>query len=305
MTDTQESWYILGAGAIGCLWAAYWRAENTPVILIEQEPSANSTVELSLPDEIRAYPVETTTPELLLKSNTPISQLFISTKAQHTKPALEHLLPLISDDATVLVVQNGLAVIDLTQQLAKQQLFAGVTTDGAFRTGSLRVTHAGRGTTAIGALGKHSTDTLLTQLPAQGLAIQPCEDIERRLWHKFAINCAINPLTVKYQCKNGQLLKLAEASSELRTLCKEIQLITSSLKPADWFETLEADVQAVLELTSNNINSMLQDVRKGRETEIDQLNSLLSNKAKQLCIPCPVNNALIAEVKSHSRSACR
>jgi 2-dehydropantoate 2-reductase len=303
MTDTQESWYILGAGAIGCLWAAYWRAENIPVVLIEQLPSNCLTVELSVADTSSAYQVETTTTDLLLKSNTAIRRLLISTKAQHTKPALARLLPLISDDATILVVQNGLAVFDLQQQFAKQQVFAGVTTDGAFRTGPRQVTHAGIGTTTIGALGKHSTETLLTQLPTQGLAIKPCDDIERRLWHKFAINCAINPLTVKYQCKNGQLLNLAEANSELHTLCHEILLINSSLKPAEWFETLESDVQTVLELTGNNINSMLQDVRKGRETEIDQLNSLLSKKAKKLGIPCPVNNALITDVLSHYPTA--
>ena len=302
MSKIDESWYILGAGAIGCLWAAYWRAENTPVVLIERQASTHSTVALSVADTTNVYPVGTTTPELLLKNNTPIRQLFISTKAQHAEPALARLLPLISEDATILVVQNGLAVFNLQQQLSKQRVFAGVTTDGAFRTAPLHVTHAGTGTTAIGALGKHATDSLLTLLPAQGLAIQQCDDIEKRLWHKFAINCAINPLTVKYQCNNGQLLVLPEASTELHALCQEIQLITSHLKPADWFKTLAADAQAVLEVTSNNINSMLQDVRKSRETEIGQLNSLLSKIAKKHGIPCPINDALIAEVLNHQRT---
>ncbi len=47
---------------------------------------------------------------------------------------------------------------------------------------------------------------------------------------------------------------------------------------------------------------MLQDVRKGGETEINQLNTLLVSMAKQQGIPCPINDALITHVLSHQRN---
>ena len=296
MNVAKDSWYILGPGAIGCLWAAYWRAENTPVTLIQRELSPDSSVEFSRAGNVSSYPLQTTTIEQLLKTNSTIKQLFISTKAQHTQLALAPLLPLISQDATILIVQNGIAALDLPGQLPGRQLFAGVTTDGAYRTGKMQVTHAGQGTTMIGPLAGNKNTRLPKQLPTMGLDIQPCDDIEKRLWQKFAINCTINPLTVKYQCRNGELLTLPVAKEELFSLCSEVQLISSAIKPRSWFLNLAADVEKVLQLTSGNINSMLQDIRKGRETELSQLNMLLVMQAEKLGIPCPINKALIETI---------
>lgn len=302
MTSVDNNWYILGPGAMGCLWAANWCAEDTSVVLIQRAADSGATLEINRAGEVSDYPVATTSIEQLLEARKPIQRLLISTKAQHTQAALARLQPLLGKDATVLVVQNGLAVIELQQQLPDQQLFAGVTTEGAYRTGAMQITHAGKGTTMIGALGDGSAESLLKQLPTQGMSINFCEDIEKRLWKKFAINCAINPLTVKHQCRNGQLLAIPQARDELRALCREIQLIANSLKPADWFDNLSAEVEEVLTLTAGNINSMLQDVRNGRETELAQLNSLLVLKAGQQGIPCPINKALIDSVLNHQQT---
>ncbi len=303
MKAVDNTWYILGPGAIGCLWASYWRTDNTRVVLIEHSPIDSNSVQLSSDQGCHSYPIETVSPEQLLHSNTIIQHLFISTKAQHTLAALTQLQPRLATNAEILVVQNGLAIVELQQLLATQQLFAGVTTDGAYRTAPLQVTHAGRGETLVGAMTNHATAAVLSRLPGTGLAIAHCDTIEQRLWQKFALNCAINPLTVKYQCRNGQLLTQAEARKELSLLCREIQSIASAIKPAAWFETLEADVVKVLELTADNINSMLQDVQQGRDTEIAQLNSWLVQQAKQLAIPHPLNQAIINTVLAHHPAA--
>ena len=40
--------------------------------------------------------------------------------------------------------------------------------------------------------------------------------------------------------------------------------------------------------------STLQDVRKGRKTEIDGLNGYVSRRGREVGIPTPVNDAIVA-----------
>ena len=49
---------------------------------------------------------------------------------------------------------------------------------------------------------------------------------------------------------------------------------------------------------NQKISSMLQDILRGRVTEIDYLNGLVADKAKELGISTPVNNEVIELVKT-------
>jgi 2-dehydropantoate 2-reductase len=44
---------------------------------------------------------------------------------------------------------------------------------------------------------------------------------------------------------------------------------------------------------------MLQDVMKGRRTEIDYLNGYVSAQGRRLGVPTPVNDAVVAAVRRH------
>ena len=57
-------------------------------------------------------------------------------------------------------------------------------------------------------------------------------------------------------------------------------------------------VYSVAEKTSGNTSSMLQDVLKGRMTEIDSINGYIIRLAKKHKIEVPVNEALYELVKS-------
>jgi len=49
---------------------------------------------------------------------------------------------------------------------------------------------------------------------------------------------------------------------------------------------------------SRNIASMLQDLRRGRVTEIDYLNGAVAALGSECGVPCPVNDALAAIIKA-------
>lgn len=288
----NSHWHILGPGAIGLLWASYWCQDNTTVTLIgtqntQQVPLINSTADA-------AYTVNY---HNISELNEPISHLLITTKAHATKQAFMQIKDHLTDQATIVVLQNGLEAPGLPIT-SKQSLYAGSTTDGAYRRSAFEIVHAGKGQTEIGLLQgepEFDIDKLLKAMPS-ALKIRHNSNITQALWRKLAINCAINPLTIKYNCKNGGLLNDEKALKDIDKLCAEIKAVAKKINPDPWFDELTQHVKQVLSTTSDNINSMLQDIRANKTTEIDQLNGYICKEAKSLGIDTPTNEGLVVMI---------
>ncbi|MFT7914881.1 ketopantoate reductase C-terminal domain-containing protein, partial [Salmonella enterica] len=70
----------------------------------------------------------------------------------------------------------------------------------------------------------------LSELNLAGIAQTWSTEILSRLWRKLALNCAINPLTVLHDCRNGELL---QHPGQLAALSEELgRLLVASGQPA-------------------------------------------------------------------------
>ena len=63
-------------------------------------------------------------------------------------------------------------------------------------------------------------------------------------------------------------------------------------------ETIKSSVYSVAAKTHQNTSSMLQDVQRGKATEIDSINGYVIRSAKKHGIPVPINETLYSLVKS-------
>jgi 2-dehydropantoate 2-reductase len=64
-------------------------------------------------------------------------------------------------------------------------------------------------------------------------------------------------------------------------------------------EAVETDMGASVKFLTGGRPSMLQDVMKGRRTEIEYLNGYVAQQGRRLGVPTPVNDAVVATVRSH------
>jgi len=287
MTSTSTNWYILGAGAIGCLWAGYWRRGGSDAVLITRQSSRDQAIALNTGTATQHYAIDTIGIDELQQSSLTIRFLLVTTKAQQTLPALAAIRSRIADDCCLVILQNGMASVK--EAFPEHRVYTAITGDGAYRTGPLAVTHAGRGITYIDC-----PEALLQRLPTTFLSIERCDNIESRQWRKLAINCCINGLTAIYHCRNGELPGLA--SSQLQRLCIEVAVIVTALGEAMTAVVLEQNVAATLATTAANYSSMYQDIEAQRETEVAMLNGVLCRHAAALAIPCPENRHICTEV---------
>lgn len=303
----MKPWYVLGAGAIGGLWALRLHHAGFPVTLLSR-PDATGPVPLrmlSLQDGPRHWQAgfaETRSSELPPQS---IERLLVTTKAQDTLGALQTLLPALSDNARVVLLQNGMGVREELLGIDPLlTIFSAITTDGVYRRSRDDLVLAGQGDTFLGTLDdtqRFAGQSLARELLEAGLPLQYANDIEARLWQKLAINCAINPLTVRYNCRNGELLPNAEALELMRAVCTELASVMQARGLAQSSAALFTTATAVAGRTAANTSSMLADVQAGRATEIAYMNGFVCREGLLLGVECPTNKILFEYVSSLHR----
>ena len=122
----------------------------------------------------------------------------------------------------------------------------------------------------------------------------------------------LNPLTAIFDCKNGELFEHGVVVKMMRLLLQEashvIRLLPEIHNSEDpeieeRFSTRELEVKVldVAEKTAKNTSSMLQDVRAGRETEIDYINGWIVKRGRELGVGCEHNAKLVEMVKERKR----
>lgn len=299
--DFHAPWHVLGAGAIGGLWALRLAIAGIPVTLIAHgntQRTAHSTRTLSLQNG--TFTVKHTFPQVQASSSGEISRLLVATKAGVTVAALAPLLPQLPTGATVLFLQNGMGTEEALQA-ARPDLgvLNAITTDGVFRQGKDQLVQAGHGEAWLGCNNVRDTENALAiaaALSSTGWPVHFATDIRWRRWQKLAMNCAINPLTARYHCRNGELLEKPEALALMREVCTEVASVMRAEGLSTDSEQLFWLACQTAEKTAANISSMRADVDAGRATEIDFLNGYLLRCAAAHGIAVPLNSALCAEV---------
>ena len=106
-------------------------------------------------------------------------------------------------------------------------------------------------------------------------------DIQREIWRKAIINSVFNSICPLLDVDNGIFARDEETASLARQLVRECLMLTKRLN----IRLSETDVmQQIMRISkrSNQLISTLQDIRKGRETEIEFLNLEIARVAASL-----------------------
>jgi 2-dehydropantoate 2-reductase len=298
----STTWHVLGAGSLGTLWAARLARAGLPVRLIVRDAARLQSYQaaggLTLVEngQPSMYAVPGETPD----NPEPIRRLLVACKAYDAESAIARLAPRLAPDAELILLQNGLGSQDaVATQVPQARCISASSTEGAFRDGDWRVVFAGHGFTWLGDVTQPVAPIWLDDLQAAKIPHEWSTDILTRLWRKLALNCAINPLTVLHNCRNGGL---QEHHCEVATLCAELtELLQRCGQPAA-ADNLQQEVERVILATAANYSSMYQDVANQRRTEISYLLGHACKVAARHQLNLPHLNQLQQRLVSHLRS---
>ncbi|OLD12319.1 MAG: hypothetical protein AUI93_02815 [Crenarchaeota archaeon 13_1_40CM_3_52_10] len=288
---------IVGAGAIGCLFGARLRLAGYDVTLVHRDPSIVQAIQKN---GVNLQEIDGT----LTKVRLPIRKgpakllgaevLIVAVKAYDTRALAATYRGRIPSETTVLSLQNGLGNVETIQSMFKNEVLAASTTEGAFSLGPGYVVHTGRGLTLIGDTRRSNSDTcsrVKIAFDRAGLKAKTSSNIRGVLWTKAIVNAAINPLSSLTRLTNGALAKNAEIQEIARSAVDEgisvshaarIRLVGDPRKL--W--------RRILLSTRANKSSMLQDIERGKMTEIRQLNGAILSHGRMTRVKTPVNEIL-------------
>jgi len=295
--------HILGAGALGSLWATKL-SKNNNIKLILRNKHKNNTHNFQFTEQSNT--TEISLPCETINNTSNIDILLVFTKSYDTLSAVSLLKHRLTPSSQIILFQNGMGSQQgIVTMLPHCSIYAASTTEGANRPTKDSVVYAGKGETWLGSISDNQaqniqTTQLATLLSSSTLKVTSTPDIWQRLWIKLAINCAINPFTALLNCKNGKIRDHDLFSSRIIPLCQELALAMNLNKIELSAEFIKENVDEVLNKTENNISSMLQDIRAGKQTEIEFINGYIDLVAREYGVSLPINLELLEDVRQGS-----
>jgi len=123
------------------------------------------------------------------------------------------------------------------------------------------------------------------------------DDVNTSCWEKLLINVAINPICSISGVRNGALLESPGLWDQSLSVLEESLIVARASGINLTFEEMQETLLEVVQSTSENRCSMLQDLMSGRRTEIDSICGYVIMMGEGLGVPTPLNSMLRALVR--------
>ncbi len=251
-----------------------------------------------------------------LKYNIKFDFLILSTKAYDIEKTLQEYSDLLKKTTFLVLLQNGIGNEIIAKKfISESKIIRMITSHGANLIHPGKIVHTGTGFTKIGypfkkkvfeKYGKEQAILNLERfknlLDLAGINTSIVPNINIECWEKAFINIGINSIGTLCRLKNGALLE----NQNIKNLMKETILEAikvAKLKKINLSNNdfVESCFNVAL-MTKDNINSMLQDILKGKKTEIDFLNGKVVQYANELDFQVPINELLTSLIKGLEQS---
>ncbi len=291
---------IFGAGALGSVIAGLMADSHTVTMVCREDHAREIDADGLWLDglaERRAFPLACADVK-----GVPVQDLIIVTvKAYDTRRALSSIKPLLGKETSLLVVQNGLTVLRDVKELHPGALI-GTASFGAQYIGPGHVRLTGLGEIVIGNTGDANDpgSLALESFRSTGIPCRSSANIMKEVWKKAMISSCINPLTAITRKRNAILVE-DTAINDLARICFQESLSVGTWKgQLDRNDMTFKDVEKVARATAGNHSSMLQDVERGKRTEIQHINGEIVRIGKEGGLDVRLNSTLVSLVSALS-----
>ena len=273
---------VFGAGAVGGFLAARLSRAGHIVVVIGRAATVHAIAQDGLRLEGRTDGTFRLAASTDLRGVDRPDLLFLCVKGPDLAGAAASIARAFPDGVPVVALQNGLGIErQLAQALgahgwtdAARWLVRGIHSYGLTLLGPGRVRHAGDGEVLLPIAWDSLPPELLQRvaevLGSAGLLVRRVEAFDRELWRKALVNASVNPVTADHGVENGALLG-EPLRGQAEHLLREAQAAAAA--EGFVFPDAEADRELwrVVRATAQNRSSMLQDLDRGRRTEIETI----------------------------------
>ena len=308
---------IYGAGSLGTILGAYISKAGVAIELINRNKAHVEALQTQGAKVVGT--VEFTQPVV---AYTPAEMsgtydiIFLMTKQQHNAEVVAMLRPFLAEDGALVTFQNGLPEVQIAAVLGEERVLGCTVAWGATlqSPGVCELTSAPDALSfSLGAItekkNKHF-DRVKELLELMG-TVDVEENFLGTRWSKLLINAAFSGMSAVLGCTFGEAAGPKDSRRIVQALIKEcidvckaggiriepvqgkdiVKLLdySNALKRAFSFFIIPIAIRKHAKLKA----SMLQDLEKGKLTEVDAINGAVSVTGRKVGCPTPMNDRVV------------
>ncbi|MFP3908246.1 MAG: ketopantoate reductase family protein [Halobacteriota archaeon] len=258
--------------------------------------------------------IDTYTEFTQIPSESNFDLILITVKSYDTERAGKEVKDLIKDNTLVIHLQNGLGNAEkLLDYIPEDKLITGRVIFGVeIEPGVVKVT-VSADEIVLGTVGSVPAPTIKEVsdiFSRAGLPARLSTRIDKHLWAKALYNCALNPLATILEVPYGFLAENEFTTEIMDKVIEEIYHVGGEMSVEFDHPTQEEYKELfysqLVPATAEHHASMLQDIKRGKSTEIDALNGAISAYGERYGVDTPYNSLLTnlikaKEIKSRSK----
>lgn len=308
---------IYGAGSLGTILGAFINKAGEPIELINRnkahiealkEKGAHVTGTLDFIQPVTAY-----TPD---EMSGQYDIIFLMTKQQNNKEVVTRLNDYLAEDGVLVTFQNGLPEMQIAEILGEERVLGCTVAWGATMQGPgvCELTSEPDALSfSLGAISERRSGHFAKV--KELLEMMGTVDVEENFigtrWSKLLINASFSGMSAVLGCTFGEAAKPRESRRIVQALIKEcidvcatggiriepvqgkdiVKLLDyhNPLKKAISFFIIPIAISKHAKLKA----SMLQDLEKGKLTEVDAINGSVSDFGRKVGCPTPMNDRVV------------
>ena len=308
---------IYGAGSLGTILGAFISKAGINIELINhnkahvealQTMGAQITGTVKFTQKVTAY-----TPN---EMSGLYDIIFLMTKQQHNKDVVQLLKNYLTSDGVLVTFQNGLPEILIAEILGEEHVLGCTVAWGATlqAPGICELTSAPDALSfSLGAISRNRSkhfNKVKELLELMG-KVEVEENFIGTRWSKLLINAAFSGMSAVLGCTFGEAARPKESRKIIQALIKEcidvckmgdihiepvqgkdiVKLLdyNNTIKRAFSFFIIPIAIRKHAKLKA----SMLQDLEKGKLTEVDAINGIVSQYGRKVGCPTPMNDRVV------------
>lgn len=311
---------IYGAGSLGTILGAYITKNGGFIDLINRNKAhiealrtngARITGTVSFTQKVAAL-----TPDEMTGT---YDIIFLLTKQQHNRDVVTFLKPFLADDGVIVTMQNGIPEMLVGEIVGNERVIGCTVAWGATMKsgGECELTSAPDSLTfSIGTLTpqRHKYFDEVKRLLEMMGRVDIDDNFIGTRWSKLLINAAFSGMSAVLGCTFGEAAGNRQSRRIVQRIIKEcidvcaasgiriepvqgkdiVRLLDYSnpVKKAISFFIIPIAIRKHARLKA----SMLQDIEKGKLTEVDAINGVVCEAGRRCGVPTPMNDAVVSVI---------
>ena len=308
---------IYGAGSLGTILGAYINRAGVPVELINRNKAhvealntfgAKITGTVEFTQKVTAY-----TPD---RMSGQYDILFLMTKQQNNKEVVQMLKGFLAPDGVLVTFQNGLPEMQIAEVLGEERVLGCTVAWGAtmLSAGVCELTSEPDALSfSLGSVSPKRSQhfTAVKELLEKMGTVEVEDNFIGTRWSKLLINAAFSGMSAVLGCTFGEAAGPEDSRRVVQALIKEcidvcakggiriepvqgkdiVKLLDykGALKKAISFFIIPIAIRKHAKLKA----SMLQDLEKGKLTEVEAINGAVSDYGRKVGCPTPMNDKVV------------